>query len=106
MICRLWFGWTSPENADTYETLLRTEIFPGIIARRIRGFRRIDLIRREAGDEVEFATLMWFDTLDDVKAFAGDDIEAAVVPPKARAVLARFDLKSRHFELRESRNAI
>lgn len=106
MICRLWFGWTSPENADTYETLLRTEIFPGIIAKRIKGFRRIDLIRRAARDEVEFATMMWFDSLNDVKAFAGDDLEIAVVPPKARALLARFDLRARHFELRESRNAM
>ena len=61
MIARLWYGWTTPQNADAYETLLKTEIFPGILARKIAGFRRIELLRAPAGEEVEFATVMWFE---------------------------------------------
>jgi heme-degrading monooxygenase HmoA len=105
MIARIWHGWTSPQNADAYETLLKTEIFTGILARDIAGFLRIELLRTPAGEEVEFATVMWFDSPESVKAFAGADYEAAVVPPKARAVLKRFDARSRHYEVREHRDA-
>ena len=99
MIARLWQGWTTKSNADAYQQLLEAEIFVGIAARRIAGFRGIELFRRELDDEVEFATLMRFDSLAAVKQFAGDDYEAAVVPAKARALLARYDLRSRHFEI-------
>ncbi len=86
MIARLWYGWTTPENADAYEALLKTEIFPWIVGKKIAGFRRIELLRAPAGDEVEFATVMWFDSIDAIKAFAGADYETAVVRPKrARA---------------------
>lgn len=71
MIARIWHGWTSPQNADAYETLLKTEIFPGILARSVTGFRRIELLRATAGQEIEFVTVMWFDSLEAVKAFAG-----------------------------------
>ncbi|HEY6700281.1 MAG TPA: antibiotic biosynthesis monooxygenase [Pseudolabrys sp.] len=103
MIVRIWYGYTTPDNADAYEALLKNEIFPGILARNIAGFRRIELLRGALGDEVEFATVMWFDSLESVKAFAGADYETAVVPPKARAVLKRFDGRSRHYEVREAR---
>ena len=102
-ISRIWHGWTTPANADTYENLLKSEIFPGILARRIKGFRRIDLLRRPVEGEVEFITVMWFDSWEAVKEFAGDHMDHAVVPPKARAVLARFDPTSQHYEVKESR---
>ncbi len=98
MITRVWHGWTTPANAPVYENLLRTEIFTGIAARRIAGYRGISLCRRDLGHEVEFVTIMWFDSLDAVRAFAGENYEQAVVPPKARAVLARFDATSAHYE--------
>ncbi len=100
MISRVWHGWTSPSNADKYEALLETEIFAGIQNRSIPGYRGIQLFRRDVGDEVEFVTVMWFDSLDAVRLFAGEDYEAAVVPPKARQVLARFDPRSQHYEVR------
>lgn len=106
MICRIWHGWTSAANADAYEGLLRTEIFEGIAARQIAGYRGIELLRRSlpAAGEVEFVTIMWFDSLDDVRAFAGVDYETAVVPPAARALLARFDDRSAHYEVRKPRS--
>lgn len=90
MIARIWYGWTDPQNADAYEALLKTEIFSGILARSIDGFRRIELLRAPAAEEVEFATVMWFDSMEAVRSFAGTDYERAVVPPKARALLKRF----------------
>jgi heme-degrading monooxygenase HmoA len=100
MISRIWHGYTSPENAEAYEGLLEREIFTGIEEREIPGFRGIQLFRRSLATEVEFVTVMWFDSLDSVRAFAGEDYQAAVVPPKARALLARFDERSQHYEVR------
>jgi len=104
MIGRIWHGWTTPENADAYEALLKQEIFVGIGDRRIPGYGGIQLLRRDLDDEVEFVTIMRFDSLDAVRAFAGEDYEAAVVPPKARALLARYDARSQHFEVRAERS--
>jgi heme-degrading monooxygenase HmoA len=97
VIARVWHGWTRPENAHAYEELLREEIFPGI--RRIEGFRGADLLRADGEGEVEFVTVTLFDSLGAVRAFAGEDYEAAVVPPEARRLLERFDERSRHYEL-------
>jgi heme-degrading monooxygenase HmoA len=102
MISRIWHGWTSPANADIYEGLLKEEIFVGIRNRHIDGFRGIQLLRRSLAAEVEFVTIMTFESLDAVRVFAGEDYEAAVVPPKARAVLAHFDARSQHYEIREA----
>ena len=102
MIGRMWRGWTISGNGDAYERLLRTEIFRGIAQRAIPGYRGIHLLRREAGAEVEFVTIMWFDSLDAVRAFAGDDYEGAVVPPAARRLLSRFDPQSAHYEVIET----
>ena len=101
MISRIWRGWTTAQNADAYERLLRSEIFAGIAARRIPGYRGIDLLRRDTGDTVEFVTVMWFDSLEAVRAFAGADYECAVVPPAARALLEKFDPWSAQYEVRE-----
>lgn len=104
MVGRLWHGWTTTANADAYERLLREEIFPGIAAKGVAGYRGIQLFRRPVeADEVEFLTIMWFDSWDAVKQFAGDDYERAYVPPKARQVLSRFDGRSLHYEVRERR---
>ena len=100
MIGRIWHGYTSPENAAAYEGLLKSEILTGSEGRKIPGFQGIQLFRRNRANETEFITVMWFDSLDSVRAFAGEDYEAAVVPPKARALLVRFDERSQHYEVR------
>ena len=103
MICRLWRGWTTLENAGAYEAIVRAQVIPGIEARHIPGFRQIDLMRREAGDEIEFQTLMWFDSLDAIKAFVGEDYAVSHVPDAARAVLKRFDERAAHYEVIDRR---
>jgi antibiotic biosynthesis monooxygenase (ABM) superfamily enzyme len=103
MIVRIWHGWTAPENADKYEMLLKEEIFVAIQSRHIPGYKSIQLLRRAAGEEVEFVTIMKFDSLDAVREFAGEDYEKAYVPDKARAVLSHFDGTSQHYELRVER---
>ena len=104
MICRLWRGWTTPDNANAYERVVRGQVIPGIEAQRIPGFRSIDLVRRERDNDVEFVTLMWFDSLDSVKEFMGEDYAVAHVPAEAQAVLADFDRRSAHYEVLDRRH--
>jgi heme-degrading monooxygenase HmoA len=105
MISRVWHGWTTPANADAYEALLKSEIFTGIQNRQIAGYRGIQLFRRSLDAEIEFVTVMWFDTLEAVRAFAGEDYQVAVVPPKARTLLSRFDARSQHYEVKAEMKA-
>jgi antibiotic biosynthesis monooxygenase (ABM) superfamily enzyme len=102
-ICRLWRGWTTPDNADAYERIVRGDVIPQIEARRIPGFRHIDLMKRELGHEVEFQTLMWFDSLEAITAFVGPDNSVSHVPEAARAVLSRFDERAAHYEVIDRR---
>ena len=106
MICRLWRGWTTSSNADAYERIVRGEVIPAIEARRIRGFRAIDLVRRQREHDVEFMTLMWFDSLDAVREFMGEDYEQAHVPEQAQAVLSDFDRHSAHYEVLDRREQL
>jgi heme-degrading monooxygenase HmoA len=100
MISRIWHGYTKPENADTYENLLREEIFAGIKNRNIQGYKGIQLLRRQLSDETEFITIMWFDSLEAVINFAGEEYEKAVVPERANKILLRFDSHSQHYDVR------
>jgi antibiotic biosynthesis monooxygenase (ABM) superfamily enzyme len=97
VIARLWHGWTAPENADAYAEFLRTKMFPSI--HRVPGYLGADLLRREDGDEVAFVTITRFESLESVRAFAGEHYEQAVVEPEARALLSRFDERSEHYEV-------
>jgi antibiotic biosynthesis monooxygenase (ABM) superfamily enzyme len=102
VIARVWRGWTSPDNADAYEEFLRTKMFPSI--HRVPGYVGADLLRRDAGDEIAFVTITRFESLESVRAFAGEDYEQAVVEPEARALLSRFDQRSEHYEVVIDRN--
>ena len=100
MFCRIWHGWTNHDNADVYENMLRDEIFKAIEGREIQGYQRIQLFRHNGEAEVEFITIMYFETLEVIREFAGEDYTLAVVPEKARAVLSRFDKCVRIYELK------
>ena len=103
MIARVWHGWTRLSSADAYERLLKEEILPGIADRAIDGYHGAHLLRRESGEEVEFTTLLWFESMEGVREFAGEaDHEASVVPAEARALLSRHDHRSEHHEVRLS----
>ena len=103
MICRLWRGWAAPENADEYERIVRSHVIPAIEARNIPGFSHVDLMKRDLDGEIEFQTLMWFDSLDAIKAFMGEDFSVSHVPLEARAVLNSFDDRAAHFEVLDRR---
>lgn len=102
MIARIWHGWTTPQNADKYEQLLYSEVIPGIAAKKIRGYQKIEVLRRVHPNEIEFITIMYFDSLDNVKDFVGEDYEVSHVPPAAQKLLKRFDKRSQHYEIRNA----
>ena len=98
MVARLWHGYcSSPEHADAYEAMLKPELLPGVSKKQ--GYRGSHLLRRELGGEIEFITILFFDSLEDIKAIAGADYETAVIPPQRRRHLSRFDAKASHFEV-------
>jgi heme-degrading monooxygenase HmoA len=103
MICRIWRGWTTRENADAYESVVRTQVIPEIERMKIDGFRHIDLLRRADDQGFEFMTIMWFDNIDAVKRFTGDDYAVSYVPAAGQAVLARFDTRSAHYDVLDRR---
>lgn len=99
MIARIWHGWTKRQDAKTYEEMLRDEIFPGIAQRNIKGYHGAELFIREAGDEVEFVTLLRFDSMKGVEEFAGQDQSKPVIYPRAEALLTRMDQRSQHYQI-------
>ncbi|MCI0419484.1 MAG: antibiotic biosynthesis monooxygenase [Acidobacteria bacterium] len=95
MIARIWHGWTTPENADAYEELLRSNIFPRIADRQIKGYEGAHLLRRDSQEGVEFITLLWFETFDAVRAFARET--PALLQTKQ--LLVRSDRHSQHYRV-------
>jgi antibiotic biosynthesis monooxygenase (ABM) superfamily enzyme len=98
MIARIWHGWTKPADAKTYERMLRDEIFPSIAARKIEGYHGAELFVREDANEVEFVTLLRFDSIEAVKEFAGSDTSKPVIFPKAEALITRME-QARHYRV-------
>lgn len=96
MISRIWHGWTTRENADKYEAMLRADVLPGI--HRVKGYQGAYLLRRKAGNEVEFVTITIFDNMESVKAFAGEVYEKAVIHAEAGKLLSHYDERSAHYE--------
>lgn len=98
MIARIWHGWTQRKDAKTYEEMLRGEIFPSIAARRIEGYRGAELFIREDDDEVEFVTLLRFDSMEAVTKFAGPEASKPVIFPKAESIITRME-QARHYRV-------
>jgi heme-degrading monooxygenase HmoA len=97
MIARIWHGYTKPEDADAYESMLKPELLPGI--GKAAGYVGSYLLRRNLDGEVEFITIMLWDSLHAIRAVAGEDYEVAVIPQERRKYLSRFDAKSAHYEI-------
>lgn len=100
-IKRIWHGYTTPENADAYQETLFSSVIPGIEAKRIPGFRSIEVLRRDTDAEVEFITMMTFDSLQNVIDFQGADYEAAYVPAEAKRVLKHWDERCAHYKIED-----
>ncbi len=100
-VARIWRGWTTIENADAYQSVVHGEVLPAIFARSIPGLVGAHLMRADKieEEEVEFTTVMWFESLDSVKNFMGDDYEKSHVPASAQSVLKRYESRAKHFRI-------
>jgi antibiotic biosynthesis monooxygenase (ABM) superfamily enzyme len=96
MIARIWRGWTKVADAKIYENMLRDEVFPSIAARNIKDYRGAKLFIREYDGEMEFVTLLRFDSMDAVKEFAGSDETKPVIFPGVEKLLIRME-PARHY---------
>ncbi len=100
MVCRVWRGWTTRDNAQRYDDYLQKELFPRLDRElRAQGYRGYQLLRLARGEEVEFMTMLWFESIENVRSFAGENYETAVVSDKARALLVRFAERADHYQL-------
>lgn len=97
MIIREWRGRAAPDNAHAYPEHFRTTVLPEL--ERIPGFLGAALSRRRLGERIEFLVLTRWQSLDAIRAFAGDDLTTAVVEPGAVASLVEFDREARHYDL-------
>jgi hypothetical protein len=97
MIARIWHGYTKPEDADAYEAMLKPELLPGIS--KVKGYRGSYLLRRASDEEVEFITIMLWDSIDDLRVVGGPHYEAAIIPENRRQYLLRFDAESAHYDI-------
>jgi antibiotic biosynthesis monooxygenase (ABM) superfamily enzyme len=104
MIARIWHGYTRPDHADAYEAMLKPELLPGI--GKVPGYRSSYLLRRDLGVEIEFITIMIFDSIDAIRAVAGPDYEVAVIPEERRRYLIRYDACSTHYEIASTHEAL
>ena len=100
-VARIWRGWTTLENADAYQAIAERDVFPAIVDRNIPGLLRAQLMRADdvVNGEVEFTTIIWFNNVDSVKNFMGEDYRRAHLPANAEAVLKRYDPEAKHFHL-------
>jgi antibiotic biosynthesis monooxygenase (ABM) superfamily enzyme len=105
MIARIWRGWTKSADVKVYKNMLRSEIFPSIAARKISGYHGAELFIREDGNEMEFVTLLRFDSMEGVKEFAGADESKPVLYPKVEALLTRME-RARHYRVALRWNAL
>ena len=103
MIARIWHGYTKPQHADAYEAMLKPELLPGIS--KAKGYKGSYLLRRDAGKEVEFVTIMLWESIDSIRgALAGPDYETSIIPEERRKYLSRHDAKSVHYEIAATDN--
>ena len=100
-VARVWRGWTTVENADAYQEVAEGQVFPAIMERNIPGLLGAQVMRSDdvVAGEIEFTTIIWFDSLDSVTGFMGEDYRRAHLPDSARAVLKRFDTHATHLHL-------
>ena len=96
MIIREWRGRAAGSNPDAYPKHFRSTVMPEL--RRLSGFLGADLCRRQLGDKTEFLVLTKWQSMDAIRAFAGDDAGKAIVEPGGVAALVDFDDRAQHYE--------
>jgi hypothetical protein len=98
MIARHWKGWTKRENADAYEELLKGKVLPNL--RKDSDYRGGYVFRSDGLEETEFVVVNFFDSIDAVRRFAGENYTVAIFEPEAELLLSRKEPLAAHYEVR------
>ncbi|MDQ4058824.1 MAG: hypothetical protein M3124_06845 [Actinomycetota bacterium] len=96
MIARIWRGAVRRGDADDYAAYMQNTGLADY--RGTPGNRTAIMLRRDAGDRTEFVMFTLWDSMEAIKAFAGDDPEAAVFYPEDDRFLVERDLVVTHYE--------
>jgi heme-degrading monooxygenase HmoA len=97
MIVRMWRGYAISERADDYVKHLQQTVVPELC--QIDGFKGIYLLQRNSFDGVEFVVLTFWESMDAIRKFAGENPELAVVAPAAQKLFREYDPMVKHFEI-------
>jgi heme-degrading monooxygenase HmoA len=97
MIARHWRGLVKSERAADYVEHLQSQTLPELV--QLAGFLDAKVLRRDLPQGVEFLVVTIWTSLDAIRAFTGADVESAVVPPQARAMMIEYDHKARHYDV-------
>jgi uncharacterized protein (DUF1330 family) len=100
MIARHWKGWTKREDADAYEKLLKEKVLPGL--KKDSAYRGGNVLRSDGPEESEFIVINFFDSIEAVRRFAGENYAVAVFEPEAEVLLSRKEPLATHYEVRVS----
>ena len=102
MICRIWHGWTSHDDADAFENVLKSEVIAPLHAKGVAGFHGVQTLRLALLGQTEFINMAWFDDMDAVRQLAGEQYEQPILTENARALLRRSDRTTQHNEVRDN----
>ncbi len=97
MIARVWRSATHAEDAEAYAGYLERSGLEA--ARALPGSRGTLVLRRLEDGRAEFVTVLLWESLDDVRAFAGEEPDRAVFFPEDDRYLVERDLEVRHYEV-------
>ncbi|MEL7004360.1 MAG: antibiotic biosynthesis monooxygenase [Bacteroidota bacterium] len=97
MIARHWKGLVKSDLSEAYLEHLKVDTLNHV--EKLDGFKSAVVLKSDLSEGVEFVVITKWDSLDSIKQFAGDDIEKAVVPKKAEAMMIRYDDRVKHYEV-------
>jgi heme-degrading monooxygenase HmoA len=97
MIARIWHGKTDKSKLELYSTFLKERAIPDY--QGTEGFRRLNFLRTIIDNEAHFTLITFWENLDVIKNFAGEDFEKAKYYPEDKGFLLEFEEKVRHYEV-------
>ncbi|MBL8103299.1 MAG: hypothetical protein JNM02_12265 [Anaerolineales bacterium] len=97
MITRMWHGRVLTEKASAYREFLNARAIPDY--RSVAGNISVHILERADGEITHFITLTFWDSLESIKAFAGEDVETAKYYPEDQDFLLEFEPKVVHYEV-------
>ena len=97
MIARMWSGVARADAVEAYLAHLREKTLPALDA--LAGYLGAYVLRRASSGPVPVTVITLWASIEAIARFSGDDVEAAVVPPEAQALLASWDARAVHWEV-------